>query len=134
MVQGYAGTPGWSDVTLVPDVGELSPDGVLDLTLTGTPPSGFIQQVLTPVSASILWTHEAERVIGVRVRSRTDSLFRFIDSTSLPGGSDPTLISDLTGRRLRVIRPGSAVTRDFILDRVNIVVDSQDRIERIWYG
>ena len=133
-VQGYAGTPGWTDLRLVPDEGELSPDGILDLTLTGTPPSGVIQQVLTPVSASIIWTHEVERVIGIRALSRTDSLFRFVNSTPLPGPADPTLISDLTGRTLRVLRPGDPVTADSNPTRMNIEVDFRREIQRIWFG
>lgn len=133
-VQGHAATPGWTNPRLVPEAEELSPDGILDLTFAGTPPTGIVPQVLTPVSASILWTREAERVVGIRVVSRTDTLFRFVNPVSLPGAGDPCRIADLKGRPLRVIHPGDAVTTDFIPDRVNIEVDARNRIERVWFG
>jgi|GEM_PF-6875509 len=133
-VQGFAGTPGWSDVQIGVDEGDLSADGILDLALIGTPPAGIVPQVVNPVSASIIWTEEAERVIGVRVTSRTDSLFRFIKSAPPPMGQEPELISELKGRPLRVIRPGGIVTTDFIPDRVNIMVDDRERIQSVTFG
>ncbi len=36
--------------------------------------------------------------------------------------------------RARVIRPGQAVTMDFIAARLNIELDASDRVKRIWCG
>jgi hypothetical protein len=42
--------------------------------------------------------------------------------------------SDTHSRAVRVIRPGQAVTMDFRGDRVNVMLDGQDRVERVTCG
>jgi len=37
-------------------------------------------------------------------------------------------------RRMRWIRPGDAVTMDYIAERLNIYFDAQDRVERLACG
>lgn len=46
----------------------------------------------------------------------------------------PTMIRDLAGFRLRVIREGDAYTDDYIADRVNLIIDEADRIVEIFCG
>lgn len=42
--------------------------------------------------------------------------------------------SDTHSRAVRVIRPGQAVTMDFRGDRVNLMLDGQDKVERVTCG
>lgn len=42
--------------------------------------------------------------------------------------------ADTHSRAVRVIRPGQAVTMDFRGDRVNVMLDGQDRVERVSCG
>ena len=44
------------------------------------------------------------------------------------------VISDTHSRNARVVRPGQAVTMDFRGDRVNLMLDMQDRVERVTCG
>ena len=139
-VQGQAATPGYTDIDLQPLESELSADGILDLALVGKPPRGIVPQVVTPVTASLLWTQDVERIIGVRVVARSGDLIRFLAlqpapvPEPIPMPSEPQLISELIGRPVRLIRPGDAVTADFIQNRVNIETDQRNRITRIWFG
>lgn len=42
--------------------------------------------------------------------------------------------ADTHSRAVRVIRPGQAVTMDFRGDRVNVMLDGQDKVERVTCG
>jgi hypothetical protein len=44
------------------------------------------------------------------------------------------VIADTHSRTARVIRPGQAVTMDFRGDRVNLMLDIHDRVERVTCG
>lgn len=42
--------------------------------------------------------------------------------------------TSMTGRTLRVINPGDAVAMDYTAGRVNIELDEQNRIKRVFIG
>lgn len=44
------------------------------------------------------------------------------------------ITADTHSRTARVIRPGQAVTMDFRGDRVNVLLDAHDRVERVTCG
>ena len=44
------------------------------------------------------------------------------------------VIADTHSRTARVIRPGQAVTMDFRGDRVNLMLDTQDRVDKVTCG
>lgn len=44
------------------------------------------------------------------------------------------VIADTHSRTARVIRPGQAVTMDFRGDRVNLMLDMHDKVERVTCG
>lgn len=75
-VTGLSTTSGWKNVELVPLEKTLSPDGILDLDFVGEPPSGKTMQVLTPVAASVVWTQDVDRLVGVKVYSRSGDVTR----------------------------------------------------------
>lgn len=55
-VEAVTTTPGWSDLALEPVVYiQAPPDGIYDWTLYGTPPSGMVAQVLSPVTLTVTW-------------------------------------------------------------------------------
>ena len=70
-VAGLATTSGWSDPELKPMEKTLSADGILDLNFVAKPPSGIALQALTPIVASVIWEDDVERLIGVKVYSRS---------------------------------------------------------------
>ena len=49
-------------------------------------------------------------------------------------GTTPILIRELLGRLGRCYRQGDSLTKDFVLERVNIEHDHSGRISDIWYG
>lgn len=75
-VTGLSTTSGWKNVELVPLEKTLSPDGILDLDFVGEPPTGIAMQILTPVAASMVWTQDVERLVGVKVYSRSGDVTR----------------------------------------------------------
>ena len=44
------------------------------------------------------------------------------------------VIADTHSRTARVVRPGQAVTMDFRGDRVNLMLDMQDRVDKVTCG
>jgi hypothetical protein len=50
------------------------------------------------------------------------------------GGSDPTAIAELFGRRCRCYTQGDALTQDYLPERVNIGLNQRGRIVEIWFG
>ncbi|KAB7613629.1 hypothetical protein F9L33_09630 [Amylibacter sp. SFDW26] len=70
-VAGLATTSGWSNPELKPMEKVLSADGILDLDFVAEPPSGIALQALTPIVASVIWEDDVERLIGVKVYSRS---------------------------------------------------------------
>lgn len=75
---GQATTSGWNDIALEPLESELSPDRILDLALVGTPPADVVFPALVPAIAHFVWTEAAERVIGVTVHARTNTLTQLV--------------------------------------------------------
>lgn len=78
-VSGFATTSGWSDPDLVPMEKKLSEDGILDLNFVATPPKGASLPVLTPITASTVWADDIERLVGVKVYSRTEDVVQLLD-------------------------------------------------------
>ncbi|MGH1542858.1 MAG: hypothetical protein ACRBHB_20735 [Arenicella sp.] len=70
-VSGFATTTGWTQPELLPLEKKLSADGILDLDFVATPPSGISAPVMTPISAELIWEGDVERLIGVKVYSRS---------------------------------------------------------------
>lgn len=73
-VQGFAATPGYTNVRLNPLEKVLSADGILDLEFIGEPPDGIVAQVVTPAMASMVITEDVDRLVGVRVEARTNAM------------------------------------------------------------
>ncbi|MBI4922543.1 MAG: hypothetical protein HY834_12410 [Devosia nanyangense] len=83
VAHGMAATSGWKNIDLVP-VANSDGDGVLDLDFVGTPPTGISLQVLTPVTGDFVIDKNADKLAGVMVHARTNSM------TALVGGGDAT--------------------------------------------
>lgn len=49
-------------------------------------------------------------------------------------GSQPTMLAEIIGRRVRVFKEGDPVTMDWIPSRVNIVTNDHSDITRIYFG
>lgn len=49
-------------------------------------------------------------------------------------GSQPQLITDLIGRRLRYYKTGDVLTMDYIPERANIEVNEGNIIQSVWFG
>jgi hypothetical protein len=49
-------------------------------------------------------------------------------------GEKPLAVSDMTGKKLRVVRPNDMVTMEFDMDRITILVDAQQRIQSVRIG
>src|SRR6185436_5539536 len=77
-VHGYAVTSGWTYPQLVPLEKKLSADGILDLDFVATPPAQVGLPVLTPETAELVWTDGVDRLVGVRVVSRTGDVIKLI--------------------------------------------------------
>ncbi len=77
-VHGTATTPGWTNVRLDPLEKTLSADGIFDLELVGEPPDGIVPQVLTGVMASFVLKKDVERLVGVKVDARTNSVTQLL--------------------------------------------------------
>ena len=75
---GFATTPLWSEPELRPLEDTLSPDGILDLEFVAVPPDQIVSQVLSPIAASTVWTNDVDRVIAVRIVSRTNDPITFL--------------------------------------------------------
>lgn len=73
---GNVATSGWKNVDLVSIEGELSPDGILDLELAGTPPprDAVVLPVIRDVTGDFVITTDADRIVGVIVHARTNSM------------------------------------------------------------
>ncbi len=54
--------------------------------------------------------------------------------TALPDEGAPLTAESMVGKVLRVIEPGSAVTMDYSTDRVNIELDANRKIVRVFVG
>ena len=104
-LQVYAPTLGWKNVALSTVVYVMPPrDGIQDVILSGTPPSGVaLQQIeVFPLSVAL---PDVEWIKGARVRDqegRSLLVLRTLERDARPIGSDPTFIesSGLAGDRL----------------------------------
>lgn len=86
---GTVGTPGWKNLDLVPMEDPVSADGILDLEFVGTPPTGIVIQVIRPVTADFIITADVEKIVGVVVHSRTNSVTQLLSVATNPGGPSP---------------------------------------------
>ena len=84
LAAGAVGTPGWSGPELKPLEKKLSADGILDLDFVAEPPTGPVIQRVTPISAHVVWTGDVDRLVGVKVYSRTNEITRLLSE----GGPD----------------------------------------------
>jgi hypothetical protein len=97
-VHGYAVSSGWTDPELVPLEKTLSADGILDLDFVATPPNSVSLPVLTPATAETVWTDNVDRLVGVRVVSRTGDVIELLPSaaaqtTTQPAAEETTQIA-----------------------------------------
>jgi hypothetical protein len=81
-VKAMAPTPGYTNLSLRPVTYiQRPPDGIYDLTAVGTPPSGIVAQVLTPVEFRYVWQTYPGEMKGVRVHATGGAMVAM-----LPGG------------------------------------------------
>lgn len=85
---GSVGTPGWKKLDLVPMEKVVSSDGILDLEFVGTPPSDPVIQRVTQVTADFVIDKDVDKIVGVVVHSRTNSITQLLssDGSGWPGG------------------------------------------------
>lgn len=79
-VSGLATTSGWENSELKPLEKKLSADGILDLDFIAEPPDGISLQVLSPITAHLIWEEDVERLVGVKVYSRTEDQVQLLQS------------------------------------------------------
>jgi hypothetical protein len=73
--RGTCSTPGWQDIQLsIYEYVTPPADGMQEFDFVGTPPSGIVTQVLTPVSAEYLMPDPPKWLRGVRIHAATNSL------------------------------------------------------------
>lgn len=97
-VHGYAVSSGWTDPELVPLEKTLSADGILDLDFVATPPDSVSLPMLTPATAETVWTDNVDRLVGVRVVSRSGDVIELLPSdaaqtTTQPAAEETTQIA-----------------------------------------
>ena len=97
-VHGYAVSSGWTGPELVPLEKTLSPDGILDLDFVATPPDTVSLPVLTPATAETVWADNVDRLVGVRVVSRSGDVIELLPSpaaqtTTQPAAEETTQIA-----------------------------------------
>ncbi len=97
-VHGYAVSSGWTDPELVPLEKTLSADGILDLDFVATPPDSVSLPMLTPATAETVWTDNVDRLVGVRVVSRSGEVIELLPSaaaqtTTQPAAEETTQIA-----------------------------------------
>lgn len=73
-VNGKVTSTGWTNPKLVPLEKELSADGILDLEFVAEPPRETSMPVIRDVTADFVWDKDADKVLGVRVVSRTNEM------------------------------------------------------------
>lgn len=96
---GKVGTPGWKNIDLVSIEDKLSDDGILDLELSGNPPSRdvLLPQVIRDVTGDFVITKDVERIVGVVVHARTNTMTALIGGASEPGPDAFTPMPGLPG-------------------------------------
>jgi hypothetical protein len=79
---GSVSSTGWtnSELVLIDEKSELSPDGVLDFTFVAQPPNGISLPVVTPVTAHFVWTKDATKVVAVRIVARTNEKTELVNN------------------------------------------------------
>ncbi len=93
VVHGYAVSTGWTDAELVPLERKLSADGILDLDFVATPPADISLPALTPQTAELIWTADVNRLVGVRVVSRTGDVVQLLVQQPEPAEGRTTQIA-----------------------------------------
>ena len=79
-VSGLSTTSGWSNAELVPLEKKLSADGILDLDFVAEPPNGLAFQSLSPIIAHLVWEGDVERLVGVKVYSRSEDKVQLLNA------------------------------------------------------
>ncbi len=75
IASGNVSTPGWTNPGLSRMVYITPPaDGIQEYEFMATPPSGIVQQVITPIAAKDEWRDPPAWIRGVRVKSATNSV------------------------------------------------------------
>lgn len=90
--KGTASTPGWGNprLQLRPLTNGVPDDGFVDLDFVAERPEGIVPQVLAPISGTLRWEEYgkyADKVRGVRVHAKTNSLEHPLPTEPLPGPS-----------------------------------------------
>lgn len=81
--EGIAATPNWSNPRLEQRYYINFPeDGIQDFDFVADPPSGIVNQVLSPITAYADWVNVPEYVKGVRIHSKFDSIEILSNSAS----------------------------------------------------
>ena len=91
VADGIVGTPGWKNIDLVPIEHPVSADGILDLEFVGTPPEGIVIQVTRPVTGDFVITENVEKIVGVVVHARTNSVTQLLSGPSTAVPTQPPL-------------------------------------------
>jgi hypothetical protein len=142
-VQGLAATPGYSNIRLNVLEDELSPDGIFDLELIGEAPDGIVLQVITPVTASIVIDRDVEKIVGVIVHARSNSLTELLgpgpgavqqsEASAMAGMIDPDIFSTIQGRPLTTLaigEEGGTLPLRFTEGTGPFVVEKDPRVEK----
>lgn len=90
-VTGTVTSSGWKNPELRPLEKTLSADGILDIAFVAEPPAGKVLMVITPVTAQVTWLDSIERLVGVKVYSRTNEIVRLLpgpDMTTMAVGEE----------------------------------------------
>ena len=76
---GTTNTSGWSHARLQPYIYVQPPtDGIWDFVLVAQPPEGIALDVISPISATYVWTSADPDFKGVRVHTATNTLVKTI--------------------------------------------------------
>jgi hypothetical protein len=95
-VTGSAVSTGWTAAELRSFEPEPSPDGIIDLELVADPPTGISLPRITPIAATAVWDKGVDKVVGVKVHSRSSSITYLLDqqaelTTQALGEEEPFL-------------------------------------------
>lgn len=152
--EGVVNSTGWTMPKL--EITSLQ-DGVLTYEFKAEKPTGVVLWVMTKIHAEAIYEGDISKIDAIKVMGAEGDIAQVKlgendkrDGNTTPSTTDgdassiafPVVtrfrqrekVSDLIGLKIRILKEGSQATFDLRSDRINIFVDKEQRIEKIWFS